>query len=58
MQQEVQAGSITQSLNDFDKQGWEIFQVIPVWQVKNENAETLLVPRAYEVFGRRPIGAK
>jgi len=56
--QEILASVLTQSLNDLDGQGWEVFQVVPSWQIKNENAETVLSPRAYEVFGRRAIAPK
>jgi hypothetical protein len=56
--QEILASALTQSLNDLDGQGWEVFQVVPTWQIKNENAETILSPRAYEVFGRRAIVPK
>jgi hypothetical protein len=55
LHQEVATNSLTQTMNDLDGQGWEIFQVVPVWQIKNDNAETTLVPRSYEVFGRRVI---
>ena len=58
LHQEIQANSLTQSLNELDGQGWEIFQLAPSWQIKNENAETVLSPRAYEVFGRRAIAPK
>jgi hypothetical protein len=58
MHQEVLAAALTQSMNDLDGQGWEVFQVVPSWQIKNENAETVLSPRAYEVFGRRSMVAK
>ncbi len=56
--QEVLSNALTQSLNELDAQGWEIFQVIPSWQIKNENAETVLAPRAYEVFARRVVAPK
>jgi hypothetical protein len=56
--QEVQAAALTQTLNDLDGQGWEIFQVVPSWAIKNENNDTVLTPRAYEVFGRRAMAAK
>ena len=56
--QEIQAKSLTQSLNELDGQGWEVFQVVPTWQIKNENEETILSPRAYEVFGRRVLAPK
>jgi hypothetical protein len=53
--QEVQADAVVQSLNDLDGQGWEVFQVVPTWQIKNENGEGALVPKSYQVFGRRPV---
>jgi hypothetical protein len=52
--QEVLIADLTKSMNDLDGQGWEVFQVVPVWQIKNDNADTILAPRAYEVFSRRP----
>ena len=56
--QQVQADALTQSLNDLDKQGWEIFQIVPTWTVKNENDEAMLVPKSYVIFSRRPIDPK
>jgi hypothetical protein len=56
--QEVLIADLTKSLNDLDGQGWEVFQVVPIWQIKNDNAETLLAPRAYELFGRRAATPK
>ncbi len=56
--QEIRVADLTQSLNDLDGQGWEVFQVVPTWQIKNENAETILAPRAFEVFGRRSVNPK
>jgi hypothetical protein len=58
LHQEILASALTQSLNDLDGQGWEVFQVVPSWQIKNENSETILSPRAYEVFGRRVVAPK
>ena len=58
LHQEVLTSALTQTMNDLDVQGWEIFQVVPVWQIKNENAETLLAPKSYEIFGRRAIAPK
>jgi hypothetical protein len=55
LHQEVLSDAVVQTLNDLDGQGWEIFQIIPSWQFKNENAENALVPRAYQVFGKRPL---
>jgi hypothetical protein len=54
--QEVQADAVVQTLNDLDGQGWNIFQIVPTWQLKNENSEGALVPKTYQVFGRRPAG--
>jgi hypothetical protein len=56
--QEVSPDVLTRTLNDLDGQGWEIFQIVPSWGIKNENAETILAARAYMVFGRRNIVAK
>lgn len=56
--QEILASVLTQSLNELDGQGWEVFQVVPLWQIKNENNETTLSPKAYEVFGRRLVAPK
>lgn len=52
--QDVQADAVVQTLNDLDGQGWTIFQIIPSWQLKNDNGQNDLLPKAYEVFGRRP----
>jgi hypothetical protein len=56
--QEILANTLTQTLNELDGQGWEVFQVVPSWRIKSENDETILSPRAYEVFGRRIITPK
>lgn len=53
--QEVQADAVVQTLNDLDSQGWNIFQIVPTWQFKNENSEGALIPKTYQVFGRRPL---
>jgi hypothetical protein len=52
--QEVQADGLVQTLNDLDGQGWDVFQVVPHWTIKNENNETAFVPKSYQIFGRRP----
>jgi hypothetical protein len=57
LHQEVQVDAIVQSLNELDGQGWSIFQIVPAWQLKNDNGEATLVARAYQVFGRRPARA-
>jgi hypothetical protein len=58
LHQEVQADALIQNLNDLDGQGWEVFQIVPSWAIKSENSESVLVPKAYQVFGRRPKEAK
>jgi hypothetical protein len=55
LQQEVQADAIVQTLNDLDGQGWDLFQIVPAWSLKNENGEATLVAKTYQVFGRRPL---
>jgi hypothetical protein len=57
-EQEVQANQLVQTMNDLSKQHWEVFQVVPVWAVRNQNGEAELVPRAYEILGRRPAPAQ
>jgi hypothetical protein len=56
-QQEVQAAQVVPTLNDLAKQRWEIFQVVPVWTVTNANGGTDMVPKSYQIFGRRPVGS-
>jgi hypothetical protein len=53
-QQEVQAALLVQTLNDLGKQRWEVFQIVPIWTIVNQNAAVEMVPKAYQVFGRRP----
>ncbi len=56
LHQEVKSDAVVQTLNDLDKQGWEVFQVIPSWTIKNDNGETALTPTSYQLFGRRALG--
>jgi hypothetical protein len=56
--QEVQTALLVQTLNDLGKQNWEIFQVVPVWSITNRNGESELIPKAYQIFGRRTVAAK
>ena len=54
--QEVPASTFVTTVNDLDGQGWEVFQVVPVWTLERGNDEqTKLVPQSYEVFARRPL---
>jgi hypothetical protein len=54
LHQEVQSDAMVQTLNDLDGQGWELFQVVPVWSIRTDNGETSLAAKTYQVFGRRP----
>jgi hypothetical protein len=56
--QEVQAASVIATLNDLSKQGWEVFQIIPAWTIKNDDGATELTPKFYEVFARKPAASK
>ena len=58
LSQEVQADAIVPTMNDLDAQGWDLFQVIPSWQVKGEGGEATLVAKTYQVFGRRQVMGK
>ncbi|MBX6311692.1 MAG: hypothetical protein IRY99_02030 [Isosphaeraceae bacterium] len=55
LNQEIDAAAVVQTLNDLDSQGWELFQIIPVWEFRNENGNATLAARSYQVFGRRPL---
>lgn len=55
LNQEVQADAVVESLNNLDKQGWDVVQIIPVWKLQEEGAGNTLVPKSYQVFGRRPV---
>jgi hypothetical protein len=56
--QEVQAAAVVATLNDLSKQGWEVFQIIPAWTIKNEDGAMEITPKFYEVFARRPAASK
>ena len=49
---------LVQTLNDMGKQHWEIFQIVPTWSINNENNVTEMVPKGYQIFGRRPVAGK
>jgi hypothetical protein len=57
-QQEVQAALLVQTLNDLSKQHWDVFQVIPAWTVRNQNGETELAAKTYQIIARRPMETK
>ena len=58
LHQEIKSDAVVQTMNDLDKQGWEVFQVIPSWTIRNDNGETSLTPTGYQLFGRRPLVGK
>ncbi len=53
--QDVQADVVVKTLNDLEAQGWEVFQIIPIWKLQNEGDSNGLVASSYQVFGRRPV---
>ena len=55
LHQEVKSDAVVQTLNDLSKQGWEVFQLMPNFTIKNDNGETSLSPTGYQIFGRRPL---
>ena len=56
--QEIPASTFVATVNDLDGQGWEVFQIVPVWTLeKGNDDQTRLVPQSYEVFARRPVKA-
>jgi len=55
--QDVQAAAVVTTLNDLSKQGWDVFQVIPTWTIRNEGEATQLVAKSYQVFARKPVAA-
>ena len=58
LHQEVLTAGIVETLNDLDGQGWEVFQVVPVWSIRNQGDNNLLEPKSYQVFGRRAVKGK
>lgn len=58
LSQEVQADAVVPTMNDLDAQGWDLFQVIPIWEFKNANGANTLEAKSYQVFGRRQAAAK
>lgn len=55
LHQEVKSDAVVQTMNELDKQGWELFQIIPSWTIKNDNGEASLAPTSYQLFGRRTM---
>jgi hypothetical protein len=52
-QQEVQANSVVETLNEMGKQNWEIFQVVPIWKFQDQGGGAEMTPVRYQIFGRR-----
>ncbi len=58
LNQDIQANLVVESLNELDKQGWDVFTIIPVWKFENQGGDNSgLIPQSYQVFGRRPVQA-
>ncbi|MEO6807912.1 MAG: hypothetical protein ABI353_02230 [Isosphaeraceae bacterium] len=55
LSQEVQAEAIVQTLNSLDQEGWDLFQVVPLWNIGADVGGTKLEAKTYQVFGRRPV---
>ena len=58
LSQEVHADAMAPTLNDIDAQGWDVFQVVPIWKIQGGGGDSSLVPKAYQVFGRRTVANK
>ncbi|GAC1308724.1 MAG: hypothetical protein NVSMB14_13210 [Isosphaeraceae bacterium] len=58
VREEVEAANVVAKLNELDRDGWDVFQVVPTWNVKNDDGSTSLVPQKYQIFGKKPIVLK
>lgn len=56
LREEADAANVVAKLNELDRDGWDVFQVVPVWNVKNDDGSTSLVPQKYQVFGKKALG--
>ena len=50
-QRDVQTDQMVDSANDLGKQGWEVFQAMPVWHFEN----TEIRPVRYILFAKRHV---
>jgi len=53
LQREVETDGIADKLNDLSKEGWMVFQVVPIYSMEENGASTKAVPHSYQVFARR-----
>jgi len=53
LHREVETDGITDKLDDLSRDGWMVFQVVPIWTLEKEGDDTKLIPRSYQVFARR-----
>jgi hypothetical protein len=54
---EVQTTSIVTTLDGLDAEGWEIVQLVPIWELRQANEVNSLAPTMYQVFAKRPRAA-
>lgn len=47
--------AVVDSLNNLDRQGWDVMQIIPVWKLSQEEGVTELQASSYRIFARRPV---
>lgn len=58
LSQEVQADAMVPTMNDLDAQGWDLFQVVPIWKIQGDGGESSLIPKSFQVFGRRAMAGR
>ncbi len=46
---------VVDSLNNLDRQGWDVMQIIPVWKLSQDAGATELQASSYRIFARRPV---
>lgn len=46
---------VVDSLNNLDRQGWDVMQIIPVWKITNDAGATELQASSYRIFAKRPL---
>ncbi len=49
---------VSETMGNLDKEGWQVFQVVPVWKIGNDNGSGELEAIRYDVFAKRPLEAK
>lgn len=46
---------VVDSLNNLDRQGWDVMQIIPVWKLSQDSGATELQASSYRIFAKRPL---